>query len=49
MLVSGKAGRAVSLVTQYDIDLVHNIEEYTSESHILLLYYAEELYVQSLR
>ncbi|KAG5187615.1 DEAD box helicase [Tribonema minus] len=27
---AGRRGRALSLVTQYDVELVHNIEEYTS-------------------
>ena len=26
--VTGKKGQAVSLVSEYDVDLVHNIEEY---------------------
>ena len=27
---AGKYGRAISLITQYDIDLLHNIEDYCS-------------------
>jgi ATP-dependent RNA helicase DDX49/DBP8 len=26
---AGRSGRAISLVTQYDVELVHNIEAYT--------------------